>query len=44
MLPGQIENWVFIIDLNKTGLTDLPLSVIFSHEFLYKNWKNWWNL
>lgn len=29
MLPGQVENWVFIIDLNKTGLSDLPISVMF---------------
>lgn len=27
MLPGQVENWIFIIDLNKVGLTNLPLAV-----------------
>ena len=25
-LPGQIENWVYIIDFNNAGLTDLPLT------------------
>jgi hypothetical protein len=27
-LPGQIENWVFIMDLNGVGLSSLPLSAI----------------
>lgn len=27
MLPGQIENWVFIVDLGNMGLFGLPLSV-----------------
>ena len=26
MLPGQIENWVGIVDVQKQGFTDLPLS------------------
>lgn len=25
-LPGQIENWNFIMDFNKEGITDLPLN------------------
>lgn len=28
MLPGQIENWNFIIDFNHMRVTDLPLSII----------------
>lgn len=28
MLPGQIENWNFIVDLNSLGVSSLPLSVI----------------
>jgi len=28
MLPGQIENWNFIIDFNQMGMGDLPLSVL----------------
>ena len=35
MLPGQVENWVFIIDLNKTGLTDLPYSVLYIYIFIF---------
>lgn len=27
MLPGQIENWIIIVDLNKMGLFNLPLNV-----------------
>ena len=27
MLPGQVENWVFIVDLKGMGLTSLPLGV-----------------
>jgi len=27
LLPGQIENWIFILDLNGMGLATLPLNV-----------------
>lgn len=27
MLPGQVENWNFIIDLHSMGISNLPLSV-----------------
>ena len=26
MIPGQIENWIVITDLNNQGLTNLPLA------------------
>lgn len=28
MLPGQVENWIGIIDVQKQGLSDLPLSAL----------------
>ena len=28
MLPGQIENWIIIQNLNDFGITSLPLAVI----------------
>jgi len=28
MLPGQVENWVFIVDLKGMGLTSLPLGAL----------------
>ena len=27
LLPGQVENWIFILDLNKTGIMSLPKMV-----------------
>jgi hypothetical protein len=30
LLPGQVENWVIIQDLNGMGVTSLPLGVRFS--------------
>jgi hypothetical protein len=27
MLPGQIESWVFIMDFNNSGISDLPISL-----------------
>ena len=27
MLPGQVENWIFIVDLKDMGLATLPFSV-----------------
>lgn len=28
MIPGQVENWITIMDLNKMGLTSLPMGTI----------------
>jgi hypothetical protein len=28
LLPGQVESWVIIMDLNFQGISDLPFSVI----------------
>ena len=33
MIPGQVENWITIMDLNKMGLTSLPMGV-----FFFQNW------
>jgi len=27
MIPGQVENWIFIMDLQHMGLTSLPINV-----------------
>ena len=27
MLPGQVESWIFVINLNKIGITSLPKTV-----------------
>lgn len=32
MLPGQIENWNYIIDFGHMGASDLPLSVNSFHR------------
>ena len=37
MLPGQIENWIIIVDLNYMGLFNLPISVFFFMGVLKKN-------
>ena len=29
LLPGQVENWIVIIDLNKSSILDLPLMVFY---------------
>ncbi len=28
MLPGQIENWVVLLDLNSIGISSLPLTAL----------------
>ena len=33
MLPGQIENWNYVIDFNHMGVTELPTSV--NNIFIY---------
>lgn len=33
MLPGQVETWIFIINLNKIGITSLPKAV---NNFFFK--------
>ena len=38
MLPGQIENWNLLIDLNFMGLSKLPLKVILALN--YQNYKH----
>ena len=30
MLPGQVESWIFILDLNKKGIFSLPTAVTIS--------------
>lgn len=30
-LPGKIENWVVLMDMNKMSATDMPYKVPFSH-------------
>jgi hypothetical protein len=35
LLPGQVESWVIIMDLNFLGASDLPLTVtwnIYNHQ------------
>ena len=32
MLPGQVENWNIIVDLNFMGLFNLPLTVILNSK------------
>ena len=31
MLPGQIENWILLTDLEDLGITNLPYSVTSTH-------------
>ena len=28
MLPGQIESWIFVINLGKIGITSLPTKAL----------------
>jgi hypothetical protein len=30
MIPGQVENWIFIMDLQHMGLTSLPINVFYN--------------
>ena len=34
-LPGQIENWVIVSDLNNLGITSLPMNVLIKFCFFY---------
>lgn len=29
LLPGQVENWIILMDLDKLGLNEIPYAVIY---------------
>lgn len=37
MLPGQVESWIFVINLGKIGITSLPTTVSFSFFYYFNS-------
>jgi hypothetical protein len=34
MIPGKIENWIFILEANETSVLGLPLKVIYNSSII----------
>ena len=37
LLPRQVENWIIILDLNKTSLKKLPRKVLTIYIYIYSS-------